>query len=403
MSRFLNLAFLALLCGLILGLPHLSAAQASEMVGYSSPSGAFSIMVPEGHKTKTYAMRITSGTVLASEVTKSVIAPLSSDQSERTYIIQLEQTIGPALETDDQNRLIDLELDKYVAHYKSNNATLRSREKKFYDRNPGGEIYMTYESQEHGTQALRARVSYSDRSKILQITTSPDASAFSMKSQEFFDSIQVKNGVPKKNGNVIDDWQEYRSPMNMFSVLMPPVAPPYVTQTPEITGNEKLETISQTIHDPVRNENIQYKITGYRTGRELSPESAQHLILKRHVSRYLNTPHALQFTLSKDMNDLTVLRATFSVRDKKALDGIKVVELRGSFDGEYMMVQELTASKALMQSRFVSHLLGHTLFHPEMIGQAVDTGEDKTDAKEQKPSEVSDTPTKEGALTSQAN
>ncbi|MCB1531686.1 MAG: hypothetical protein KDJ35_02340 [Alphaproteobacteria bacterium] len=360
--------FLLFLSVLILPL-HLYAADENALTGYISQTGIYQLKIPDTVKTQTETLRLGADTVLSAEQLSAVIDNKPYKNAVKHYIVQLEQTMGPELSQDDVNHLIDLELDTYIAYYKSKNAALKNREKKYYGQNPGGEIYMTYEDDEMGTQSLRARVLYSDFSKVLQIVTAPDESAFSLQAQSFFDSLTLKNGTLREGGNIIDDWAEYNSPMNSFSVLLPPHSPPYIAKEPTITHESSVESITQIITDPVRHEKINYKISSYNTGKPVTVSAAQYVMLKHHASKYLNNPKGVQFTTTTSPEGHTILDATFAVKDEESPKEVNAIKLRGTFSGNIVMVQELMTSKTLMESELVTNLLGHVLFHPETYGQ----------------------------------
>lgn len=343
----------------------------NKIAAYFSETGAFQVKMPSNVVTQTHEMRIRSDMVAKSENVSATIDQRPFRNSIKKYIVQSEQTLGPDLTEKDFNRLIDLELDKYIAYYSSKNAALKNKEKKYFNGVPGGEIFMTYDDEEMGPQALRARLLYTNRTKVLQIVTSSEAAAFSVRSQEFFQSLSVRGGSSKEDGSIIEDWKEYTSPLKIFSILLPPPAKPYITKEPNFEHENNRESLTYAVYDPLRNEKINYKISAYQTGNIVTPKSAQYLMLKQHIAKYLNSPKGIEFAHSKNRDGFPTLSTSFVIKDPNEPSGLSAIRLRAVFAKDYIMVQELTTSKALMQSRFVTNLLGHALFHPQDAYEAL--------------------------------
>lgn len=173
--------------------------------------------------------------------------------------------------------------------------------------------------------------------------------------------------------------------MKLYSVLLPPIAEPYVRKEPKIEDNGKADSIKHVIYDPLRREKVNYSIHGYRTGSILTPKSSQRIVLQEHVAKYLNSPKGIEFARSQNADGFPVLSTSFAVKDPKNPSSFIAIKLRATYAKDYLMVQEVVASKVLMQSRFVTHLLAHTLFHPQDAHEklnADNSPEEKADASE---------------------
>lgn len=361
-NKLLFCSAIALLCFKLTGVAQ--AQDKNEMKHYLSETGAFSVKIPANVETKIETLRISSDLVLESENSVSVIDQRPFKNSIKKYIIQLHQTLGPAIEDADAKDLVESSLDKYAKHYLERGAKIETKKTKLFKRLPAGELHMTYDDEEMGPQALRAQIVVTDRSKILQIVTSSDEAAFSTRSQDFFNSLQVKKGIQKSEGNIINDWDEYTSPMKIFSALFPPKAAPYITDELELVQNGNLETLSQVFYDPVRQDKIEYKIEGYKTGNIVTPKSAQRLLLERYIAKYLTTPKGLSFEMSRTPDNFPITSVIFGITDKKTKKK-RIINLRATYAKDFIMVQEMTSSQPLIQSRFATNLLAHTLFHPK--------------------------------------
>ncbi len=344
-------------------------AASDEMVPYFSQSGLFQTKAPETNTSERKTFRISNETVLNTEKLSSEIDQRPFKDNVKNYIIQHDQTIGPALTPEEKNFLIDYELNKYIEFYRSKNALLKNKEKKYYDRVPGGEIYMTYRDEELGLQALRAKILYSDTSKIQQILLSSDQGAFSLRSQDFFNSMLLKRGNTRTEGNIIDEWVEVTSPRKIFSALFPPKLKPYVTAEPKIESEDDTESVSLIVNDPVRNSKILYKISGHTTKQVINFKAAKYLIMSKHIQRYIKNPVDISFNTMQSPDGFPVLETTFFVSKGSKSQPANAVRIRAVFADTYLMVQELIATKPLMQSSFTRNLLAHTLFHPQMAAE----------------------------------
>jgi len=351
---------------LLLGGNYALAAK-DEMVPYFSKSGLFQTKTPESNTSERKTLRITNDSVINTEKVSSEIDQRPFINNVKNYIIRLDQTLGPALTPEEKNQLIDFELDKYVEYYRSKNALLKSKEKKYYNRIPGGEIYMTYRSENLGLQALRARILYSDTSKVQQILLSSDQGAFSLRAQDFFNSMALKKGITRLDGNIIDDWIEVTSPLKIFSALFPPKTAPYVLEDPKIENtDQQTESISVKIIDPVRNSKILYKISGHHTKQVINYKAAKYIIVTDHIKNYIKSPKNISFKTLKSPEGHPVLETTFFIKTNEVGRTKTAIRIRAVFADTYIMVQEMIAPKILMQSSFTQNLMAHTLFHPKM-------------------------------------
>lgn len=365
-KKHLKLPFLALTSALCLTFTaNISSANDKELEPFFSETGIYRVKTLKDPEVERSEFRTEIDTTISAETMKAVMDQRPFRNNVQTFIIQLQQTIGEGLSIEERNHLIDKALNEYQAHYEKNGAEIITREKKYFEKLPGGELYLTYNDPESGLQAMRIRVLFSDVSKIQQIYTGGDESAFIMRTQEFFNSLGVNIGKTKSEGNIIDDWKEYTSPLRIYSALLPEKVVPYVKEDPVVKHGETNDLIGVVLHDPVREADMTYSITGYKSNAPLDYTSAQYLVTSKHLTRHMRTPKGISFQKLKNSSDQFILESAFSLGSADIPEAVKTIKIRATFQGRYLMVQELVTSKALINSTIAANLMGHTLFHPD--------------------------------------
>ena len=375
---FRRYSFLSLLIILMMGalflFPQDVHALKDKMRTYISPSGVFQVKIPDGFKIQRNTLRTTAETVINGERLSSVIDQRPYKDQVKHYIVQLEQTLGPAINDEEKEYLVEDTLKQYADFYRQNNhAIVKAQEKAYYRDNLGGEIYLTYKDSKNRDQSIRIKVLYTDVSKIQLIATSNDQATYSLRNQEFFNSIRAVNGTTNEEGDFLDEWEEHVSPLHIFSVLLPPKVEPYTPGAPVIEKTDNAELFYVPMYDPVRNGKFDYRIYGYRLDEPLSYASARQLLIKKHIVKYIKFNSNIDFTRTTVADKYPVIETNFFLpvyRDKSSTslpqpNAEQAVLLRASFLGNYIVVQEVESTRSLLNSEFAANLLSKMIFHPE--------------------------------------
>lgn len=338
---------------------------AGEFSAYFSPSGLYQLKMPEDRTTDHQTLRVSPDTVVNTEKNVATVDQRPYKKAVKNYVVQLDQTLGHRLSTEEISGMIDRDIDRFIAHYRNRKALLKKRDRKYYDRHAGGEVYMTYFDDELGMQAVRARILFTPSARLQQVVIGPDRTAFSIRSENFFNSLHLKEGNTRSEGTFEDNWESHTSPLKIFSVLVPPKIAPYHPEAPAIQHTKKSERMEFTLVDPVRGHKVFYRTYGYKTDEPMTFKAAQNMLLGKHVARYLKVPRGLRFNRGKTEKGYPVLETSFFVSTPKDHPAANAIKLRATFLQNYMFVQELVTSKAIMNSKLSGYLMDHALFHPE--------------------------------------
>ncbi|MCF8496761.1 MAG: hypothetical protein K9G62_08895, partial [Alphaproteobacteria bacterium] len=171
---------LALLAVLIFVRPAF-AAEETKWETFHSPTGVYSVNLPDEYKVETRTFRTAPGTIKDREGrvvnSEEVIARFDQRpyrKAVKNYIMRLDQTIGPNMTIPDVKRAIQKEMVNYINHYRKKGALITRKEilkrKAFWS----GEIDLVYEDPELGVQGVKIRILFSDNTKLQQIFAGPE-------------------------------------------------------------------------------------------------------------------------------------------------------------------------------------------------------------------------------------
>ena len=362
-----NLKNLALVLGalpvFLIAIPLVKAQTADELTPYASETGVFQVKIPADHKTAITRMDTKNGTSVYSGETIATIDQRPFKNAVKSFIVKFDQTIGPGLNEKEKETLIRRELDLYENHYASMNSIVQEKTESKRGDTKTGDIYITFEDPKLGLQGVKARVLFSDATRIQQIITGPDHIMRSVKSKEFFESLFLEYGLPANPADMEETWQAHPSPLGIFTARLPPVAKPYVFEDPAIKNTDTSEILGFTVTDPVRAEKLFYRVYGYKFDDKPSFAEAEQTLLVRHIAQYLKIPEGLEIRKSFNAQNVPLIETQYDIPGLKNYPFAKTVKLRCLFLGNVMMVQELIGSHALVDSDFAGSLFAQTEFH----------------------------------------
>ncbi|HBR69850.1 MAG TPA: hypothetical protein DEA55_10800 [Rhodospirillaceae bacterium] len=336
---------------------------------YQSNTGIFEIMVPSEMEATNNKLRIDEQRVASSSTLISMHDQRRYKGTFKSYLVRLDQSIGPPLTHEQIELLLNTDLKDYLIRYEEMNPVVKNSELKFFNNKPGAEILVQYQDPELGTQNTRARILYTDASRLEMSLTGDPHILHGFKADKFFESMVVNEGLSYDPGKLNVDWKTHISPLGIFSVSLPPVIDPFVPEAPKITKTQKTDLISQTFLDPVWGQKIFYRVHGYKFDRNLSQKNLQKVIFEQHINKFRPPPGNIKFQKTKEA-DYDVIEAEFPITPPSKAVYATHARLRIIHSGRHLVVQEIICSKNFMSATLIGNLLGNLVFDPGMAKTA---------------------------------
>jgi hypothetical protein len=335
-----------------------------DWVKYVSDTGIFETVVPDRAKTKITKLRIDPDKPAYSEETVATLDQRPYKNAMKNYIIRFDQTLGPPMNDEEREKLMEQEVNSYVEYYTAKGGTIEDKTTSRTSATVRTVVSMTYKDEDMGQQGLKLRMEFSEFTRLQQVMTGPKHVMDTQQNKNFFNYFKMNGGLAYAPGKYEDEWDKHTSPLKIFSVLLPPVAEPYVQREPVTKHSDDAEKMSFVFTDPVRAQKIFYDIYGFRTEENLNYADAEELLLKRIVSQHLKRLDNVSLRRTTAGN-LPGIEIDYKVPPHKKFPFVEVVKLRCLFIKNYMVVQQVIASDLMMNSNFVQNFLQQIEFHPK--------------------------------------
>jgi hypothetical protein len=346
-------------------LPSLRLVADEAWVQYQSESGVFSTRVPAEHQAKVSSMAVANKRAICSEEITAVLDQRPYRNILKSYIVKVDQTLGPGLTSSAIDTLIQRELDLYDDFYTAQGGKIKTKEPQTILGFPGGVLQMTYVDPKLGEQHVRMRVLFSGSTRLEQIVTGPEETLNSYKTRDFFKSLTFSDGLSITKHLLDTTWPPKDSALGLFTINVPPVTDPFFPQAPIEKHSKNVESMTFVFKDPVRNESLYYNVYGYRFSRDLILQNAETVLKKNHVLKYKVDPEKIRFKITKDENKRQIIQTAFNITPPPDFPFLQTVNLRGVVVGQSMLVQEVVSSQDLALSPFAETLIQVVKFHPE--------------------------------------
>lgn len=341
-----------------------NAAQAAGWTKYEDEDGIFHVLIPDTYKINKKYFRINENEVaLSGEVIATVDQTQFVKNVVKQYIVKYEQTIAQNISQNDIASLLNLELGKYIDYYTAMGGVLRNKETDSYNGWPGGEIIISYRDEEKGIQSIRARVIFTDTTKVEQIMMGPEDSMYAPPTKDFFSSLLINDGRTRLTGDIQKEWDTVTSPFQLMNQIVPRKNPPFVMDKPEFSNNDKIERMSMKFVDPVYGYTLFYNIYGYRFGTLLSTENVQNVVMDKHLKKFKVDIRNLKFALGKK-NDYPILSTTMHFSPPDQYPFMNTIKLYVHYFGNFIVVQELVGSSFHVNSVLAQNITKYFKFTP---------------------------------------
>lgn len=331
---------------------------------YFSPIGLFSVRMPANYEEKRSALKLNNDQIVFSETIKATVDQRPFRPSVKTHIVKLDQTIGQPFGKKQIQGMIKADIANYIEHYRSKDALLI--EKKYGEilGNLYGEIDMIYDDDDLGPQGVRVRLTYTSNSKLQQIMVGPDDILNSTLANDFFESLQLKDGITTETDQFNANWRIQQSPLEIFSQAYPLKEAPFIKNELEISSDDTSERVGLIVDDPLTGNKLHFNVYGYDLPKSLVYEDAENFLIKKHISKYSNTFEGIQ--INKANSDMAYMISTnFRARGSKIANNDDMVILNLYFLKNYVVVQELYGVPSLTTSSVADTLQASLEFHPK--------------------------------------
>lgn len=336
---------------------------------YQSNTGIFELLVPSEMEATNNKIRMDEQRVASSSTLISMHDQRRYKGTFKSYLVRLDQTIGPPLTHEQIELLLNTDLKDYLIRYEGMNPVVKNSELKFFNNKPGAEMVVQYLDPELGNQNTRVRILYTDASRIEMSLTGDTHILHGFKADKFFENLSVNEGLTYDQGKLSVDWKTHISPLDIYSVSLPPVIDPFVPEAPKITKTQKTDMISQIFLDPVWGQKIFYRVHGYKFDRPLTQKNLQKVIFEQHINKFRPPPGTIKFKKTSE-SDHDVIEAEFPISPPAKAVYATHARLRIIHSGRHLVVQEIICSKNFMASPLISNLVGNLVFDPGMTKTA---------------------------------
>lgn len=332
-------------------------------INYQSMTGLFRVTIPNEYHDHYTPFRIDDSKVLHSGELIATIDQRPYKNAVKSYIVKLDQSLGPNMSENTKGKLLNRELDFYQSYYESIGGIIKDRSTLNSGTSSQGELHISYPDKNFGKQGAIFRVLYTDISRFQQIISGPDHIISDKQAKIFTDSLDTAYGVTSIKKPVEEEWSRLTAPSGAFALLLPNPQPPYLAAAPYVQSSGNTDVIGAVFHDPVRSESIFYNAYGYRFSTNLSFSNAAEVLLKKHIFKHRG--HTRNVNIEKIyIGEQPALRARYAIPASEEYPYANTARLEAVFTGSYILVHEIISSPSLVNAPILETILAHTEFDP---------------------------------------
>tara|TARA_R110001592_G_scaffold27763_16_gene102812 strand:+ start:14541 stop:15893 length:1353 start_codon:yes stop_codon:yes gene_type:complete len=333
---------------------------------FESITGIFSTKFPHNYRYRVFPFQFNKNTVAFST---EIISALDGKEvtKDKSILIRAVQTFGDRMTGRDIKRILDRETRKYAQSVRAIGGTVLTNEDATYKNFPAKRLYITYI--ENGEKfGMRIRIFLTDHSKIEQVLTGPAETMYSYRSDDFFDSLKLFDGIthlkePKDIGN---GWRQISSKNNIFTVTVPPKNTDYTPVPPRFRTSQKREAFNFQFIDPIREETMFYNVYSYKLDSKVTYENAKSLLFANHITKFVKNASIDSLKTENNIIDgVNVMTTKLIITPPTNLPYINTIFMEVHYKDDTIVVQEVMASAGHARSELPSLLMDTLKFHPE--------------------------------------
>ena len=342
---------------------------------YRDEDGVFQALVPDTYRINKKFLRIGTNRVAMSTELTATVDQRPYKSVVKQYIIKYDQTLSSFIAENDIGNLIATDVKKYIDYYDSIGGVLRQHRNGLFSGFPGTEFLISYNDEKMGLQTVRANIIYTQTSRVEQVAIGPDDSMFDFRTDAFFDSLSVRGGRTNYEGDFEGEWLPLTMPSEIFTIMIPPVSPPYVLYKPQVKAGSKREEVNLVFKDPVYNQTMYYNVYSYRFANNLSMSNVQLVLHENHLKKYRANPKnvsygSAQVEMPGKINGWR-MSTTTGIPAPEETPYMNTLKLNIYFQGPFLVVQELVGDNAQVQSSFSQNIMDMITVDPKRAIEAL--------------------------------
>lgn len=336
---------------------------------YIEPIGAaLEIRFPKNYTSKVHTTRISDELVLLmAEYTVKV----DEKGHDKTYMVKIEQKIGSAFTGNMIGFALQNDTNRYKKMAESLDGKLVTEQEFNLNQYRGKDFYITY-TKDKKPLSIRVRILFTDVSRIYLITQGPQATAYSYRDTNFFDKIKPIDGNAKIPGSFDQEWINYTSPKNIFTMKAQTKESPYVQTEVTFNNQDKKETGKIVFSDPILKHTMTYTVTSDILDKPLSESEIKFYLVEQYLHKYIpNAPESYLRTENLKVDGRRVMTGRVAFTPQPNFPNVNFLLLEAHIKDNILVVQELAGPANFVGSPLGLNLFAHMKFHPEKMGQPV--------------------------------
>lgn len=339
-----------------------SLAEAREWTYYEDPNGLFGVKIPEQYTINDNSIRTSNSEISSSNEVSAIIDQRPYKDVVRNYIIRYEQTLADIIGRDQIADILKKDLKRYEDYYRSIDGKILDTKMNVQYGYPTLELIIAY-IDEDKLKHVRNKILYTNTTRFEQTMIGEESDMFSFRTNEFFSSLDVKEGKSIQAGDFKAEWETYTSPFDLINVGAPFITPPFFTKIPAFTNNSNSEKIEIEFYDPIFKYKLFYNAYGYRLKKPVSEENVQDILMQEHLAKFKVNFRNMRIQRGK-MGNFPLLRTQMQFAPFKKLPYLNTVLLQATYMGNLVVVQELVANPLHINSKFENLLMNNITFTP---------------------------------------
>lgn len=348
---------------------------------HRSITGAFDVRFPAEYKIKSIPLRIDDKTVLFRSEIVSETDEEAEPKDRKSFMVKVDQSFGGPMPYSTVTKLMDRDVRKYKKMAAAGNGFVEDiadfKEAGF----PGKTMLISFGKGEKG-QSIRAKIVYTDISRIEMVLTGPAGSMYAFKANDFFNSLKPYDGSSTIEGTPGEGWTQYESPLGLYTLTLPPVANTFGSGKPRFSVDGSKEIGRYVLRDPVLGYRAFFNFYGYKMKEDMKFDAIKIMLYSQHISKFSNLLRLQDIEIDNKLSKDGKYGIATTVISMPPLDDypyIDAVLLQALFNKEGVLVMEFMGTKGTIKSNLGKTLFSLVEFHPE---RAYEPGAENKDRSE---------------------
>lgn len=379
----LRAPFFLYLAGFALtGLSGLALAQKVTWEFHKSLTGAFDVRFPSKYKMKSIPLRIDEKSVLfRTEIVATGGEGPDGKANQKVYLVKVDQSMATRLKKKDITKLLEVDAYKYKKSAQNSGGEVVSSEPIKFEGFVGREMYVTYGDGDN-KQGVRVKIMYTDVSRIEMVLTGPASSMYAFKSNDFFNSLKVYDGPGKVDGTPGENWQDFESPLGLFTLRLPPPDNSFTAGPPKFAHDGKKEKGRFAFVDPILKYKTFFNFYGYKINEKMNFDKVKTFLLTAHVAQYADKIRLEDLKIDTETApDGSHGKVTTLVRMRplERYPYINTILIQALFNDNGIVVLEFMGANTHVETPLGKNVFSLVKFHPEKYAEKAEaSGDDKS-------------------------